>query len=462
MATIKPKIPKGTRDFSSEEIFKRNYIKKILISVFEIFGYEPIETPSFEKLETLIGQYGDEGDRLIFKIMNSGEKVKKADFNSLEKEDYEKFSRSISEKALRYDLTVPFARYVSQNQNKITFPFKRYQIQPVWRADRPQHGRFQEFFQCDADIIGNYSLWQEIEMILLYDEVFSRLNLKGVKIRINHRKVLSAICSIFEISDRFNEFTAISDKIDKIGVDGVINEFEAKNFPIKAIAEIKSLFKFSGSITKKLKFIEKIFEDYKGDKSGLDEISFILKYIDKTKLKVSTIDFDFSLARGLNYYTGMIIEVSPPSAIKIGSIGGGGRYDNLTSKFGLKNISGIGISFGFERIYFVLESLKLFPKNIKKHTNVLFLNFGNELVENIHSEIDKLRINNISCELYPSNEKLKKQLSYANKKEIPFVVLIGPEEFKEKKFILKNMISGDQLIFPIKELYDKIKEMVKN
>ena len=462
MATIKPKIPKGTRDFSSEEVFKRNYIKEILISVFEIFGYEPIETPSFEKLETLIGQYGDEGDRLIFKIMNSGEKVKKADFNSLEKEDYEKFSRSISEKALRYDLTVPFARYVSQNQNKITFPFKRYQIQPVWRADRPQHGRFQEFFQCDADIIGNYSLWQEIEMILLYDEVFSRLNLKGVKIRINHRKVLSAICSIFEISDRFNEFTAISDKIDKIGVDGVINEFEDKKFPIKAIAKINSLFKFSGSITEKLKFIEKIFEDYKGDKSGLDEISFILKYIDKTKLKVSTIDFDFSLARGLNYYTGMIIEVSPPSAIKIGSIGGGGRYDNLTSKFGLKNISGIGISFGFERIYFVLESLKLFPKNIKKHTNVLFLNFGNELVENIHSEIDKLRINNISCELYPSNEKLKKQLSYANKKEIPFVVLIGPEEFKEKKFILKNMISGDQLIFPIKELYDKIKEMVKN
>ena len=462
MATIKPKIPKGTRDFSSDEIFKRNYIKKILISVFEIFGYEPIETPSFEKLETLIGQYGDEGDRLIFKIMNSGEKVKKADFNSLEKEDYEKFSRSISEKALRYDLTVPFARYVSQNQNKITFPFKRYQIQPVWRADRPQHGRFQEFFQCDADIIGNYSLWQEIEMILLYDEVFSRLNLKGVKIRINHRKVLSAICSIFEISDRFNEFTAISDKIDKIGVDGVINEFEDKKFPIKAIAKINSLFKFSGSITEKLKFIEKIFEDYKGDKSGLDEISFILKYIDKTKLKASTIDFDFSLARGLSYYTGMIIEVSSPSAIKIGSIGGGGRYDNLTSKFGLKNISGIGISFGFERIYFVLESLKLFPKNIKKHTNVLFLNFGNELVENIHSEIDKLRINNISCELYPSNEKLKKQLSYANKKEIPFVVLIGPEEFKEKKFILKNMISGDQLIFPIKELYDKIKEMVKN
>jgi len=297
MATIKPKIPKGTRDFSSEEIFKRNYIKKILISVFEIFGYEPIETPSFEKLETLIGQYGDEGDRLIFKIMNSGEKVKKADFNSLEKEDYEKFSRSISEKALRYDLTVPFARYVSQNQNKITFPFKRYQIQPVWRADRPQHGRFQEFFQCDADIIGNYSLWQEIEMILLYDEVFSRLNLKGVKIRINHRKVLSAICSIFEISDRFNEFTAISDKIDKIGVDGVINEFEAKNFPIKAIAEIKSLFKFSGSITKKLKFIEKIFENYKGDKSGLDEISFILKYIDKTikQIEANIVAFLISL-----------------------------------------------------------------------------------------------------------------------------------------------------------------------
>ena len=459
---IKPTITKGTRDFSSEEIYKRNYIKNILVSTFENFGYEPIETPSFEKTETLIGQYGDEGDRLIFKIINSGEKVKKADLNSFEKEDYEKFSRSISEKALRYDLTVPFARYVSQNQNKITFPFKRYQIQPVWRADRPQHGRFQEFFQCDADIIGNRSLWQEIEMILLYDEVFSRLNLKDVKIRINHRKVLSNICSLLEISDRFNELTAVFDKIDKIGVDGAIKEFEIKKFPQKVINKINSLFKFSGTTIEKLKFIEKIFEDYKSDKSGLDEISFVLKYLDKTKLIASTIDFDFSLARGLNYYTGMIIEVSPPPAIKIGSIGGGGRYDNLTSKFGLKNISGIGISFGFERIYHVIESLKLFPKNIKKNTEVIFLNFGNDIINNIHNEINKLRKNNISCELYPSNDKLKKQLSYANKKSIPYVVIIGPEEFKEKKCIIKNMFSGDQLIFPIKELYDKIKEMVKN
>ena len=459
---IKPTILKGTRDFSSEEIFKRNYIKKTLRSTFEIFGYEPIETPSFEKLETLTGQYGEEGDRLIFKIINSGEKVKKADINSLEKGNYEKFSRSISEKALRFDLTVPFARYVSQNQNNISFPFKRYQIQPVWRADRPQHGRFQEFFQCDADIIGNRSLWQEIETVLLYDDVFRRLNIKGVKIRINHRKILFSLSLLFNISDRFIEFSNILDKIDKIGVDGVIKEFEIKKFPKKATDKIKSLIKFSGTTLEKLKFIEKIFKGSNEDRSGLDDISFVLKHISKTKLKSSTIDFDFSLARGLSYYTGMIIEVSPPKEIKIGSIGGGGRYDDLTSKFGLKNISGIGISFGFERIYYVMESLKLFPENIKKNTKVLFLNFGNELISNIHHEINKLRKNNISCELYPSKDKLKKQLSYANKKGILFVVIIGPEEFKEKKFIIRNMISGDQLIFSIKDLEVKINEIVKS
>ncbi len=399
---------------------------------------------------------------MIFKIVNSGEKVKKADINSLEKGNYEKFSRSISEKALRFDLTVPFARYVSQNQNNISFPFKRYQIQPVWRADRPQHGRFQEFFQCDADIIGNRSLWQEIEMILLYDEVFRRLNLKDIKIRINHRKVLFSLSLLLGISDRFIEFTNILDKIDKIGVDGVIKEFEIKNFPKKAINKINSLIKFSGTTLEKLKFIEKIFKGSNEDRSGLDEISFILKHIAKTNLKSSTIDFDFSLARGLSYYTGMIIEVSPPVKIKIGSIGGGGRYDDLTSKFGLKNISGIGISFGFERIYYVMESLKLFPEHIKKHTEVLFLNFGNELISNIHHEISKLRKNNISCELYPSKDKLKKQLGYANKKSVLFVVIIGPEEFKEKKFIVRNMVSGDQLIFSIKDLEVKINEILKS
>ena len=278
---IKPTIPKGTRDFSSEEIFKRNYIKQILKSTFEIFGYHPIETPSFEKLETLIGQYGDEGDRLIFKIINSGEKVKKLDLSSLEKGDYEKFSRSLSEKALRYDLTVPLARYVSQHQNNISFPFKRYQIQPVWRADRPQHGRFQEFFQCDADILGNRSLWQEIEMVLLYDEVFRRLNIKGVKIRINHRKILYSLSSLLKISDRFIEFTNILDKIDKIGINAVIKEFKIKKFSKIAVDKIKSLIEFSGTTTEKLRFIEKFFKGSKEDRSGLDEISFILEQITK-------------------------------------------------------------------------------------------------------------------------------------------------------------------------------------
>ena len=459
---IKPTIPKGTRDFSSEEIFKRNYIKQILKSTFEIFGYHPIETPSFEKLETLIGQYGDEGDRLIFKIINSGEKVKKLDLSSLEKGDYEKFSRSLSEKALRYDLTVPFARYVSQHQNNISFPFKRYQIQPVWRADRPQHGRFQEFFQCDADILGNRSLWQEIEMVLLYDEVFRRLNIKGVKIRINHRKILYSLSSLLKISDRFIEFTNILDKIDKIGINAVIKEFKIKKFSKIAVDKIKSLIEFSGTTTEKLRFIEKFFKGSKEDRSGLDEISFILEQITKNNLGSLSVDFDFSLGRGLNYYTGMIIEVSPPLEIKIGSIGGGGRYDDLTSKFGLKNLSGIGISFGFERIYYIMESLKLFPKNIQRCVDVLFLNFGNELIDNFYYEISKLRKKDISCELYPTKEKLKKQLSYANKKGIRFVVIIGPEEMERNKVIIKNMITGDQLTFPFEDFHSKINELLKN
>ena len=459
---IKPTIPKGTRDFSSEEIFKRNYIKQILKSTFEIFGYNPIETPSFEKLETLIGQYGDEGDRLIFKIINSGEKVKKLDLSSLEKGDYEKFSRSLSEKALRYDLTVPLARYVSQHQNNISFPFKRYQIQPVWRADRPQHGRFQEFFQCDADILGNRSLWQEIEMVLLYDEVFRRLNIKGVKIRINHRKILYSLSSLLKISDRFIEFTNILDKIDKIGINAVIKEFKIKKFSKIAVDKIKSLIEFSGTTTEKLRFIEKFFKGSKEDRSGLDEISFILEQITKNNLGSLSVDFDFSLGRGLNYYTGMIIEVSPPLEIKIGSIGGGGRYDDLTSKFGLKNLSGIGISFGFERIYYIMESLKLFPKNIQRCVDVLFLNFGNELIDNFHYEISKLRKKDISCELYPTKEKLKKQLSYANKKGIRFVVIIGPEEMERNKVIIKNMITGDQLTFPFEDFHSKINELLRN
>ena len=380
----------------------------------------------------------------------------------MEKGDYEKFSRSLSEKALRYDLTVPLARYVSQHQNNISFPFKRYQIQPVWRADRPQHGRFQEFFQCDADILGNRSLWQEIEMVLLYDEVFRRLNIKGVKIRINHRKILYSLSSLLKISDRFIEFTNILDKIDKIGINAVIKEFKIKKFSKIAVDKIKSLIEFSGTTTEKLRFIEKFFKGSKEDRSGLDEISFILEQITKNNLGSLSVDFDFSLGRGLNYYTGMIIEVSPPLEIKIGSIGGGGRYDDLTSKFGLKNLSGIGISFGFERIYYIMESLKLFPKNIQRCVDVLFLNFGNELIDNFYYEISKLRKKDISCELYPTKEKLKKQLSYANKKGIRFVVIIGPEEMERNKVIIKNMITGDQLTFPFEDFHSKINELLRN
>ncbi|MDA0985307.1 MAG: histidine--tRNA ligase [Bacteroidetes bacterium] len=441
---IKPATPKGTRDFSSTEVARRNYLKQVLQQAFETFGFQPIETPSFERLETLTGVYGEEGDRLVFKILNSGEKIKKADTAALADGATQKFIHSISEKALRYDLTVPFARFVAQHQNELTFPFRRYQIQPVWRADRPQHGRFQEFYQCDADIVGIRSLWQEIEMLSLYDKVFENLGLEGVCIKINHRKILSGIAGLLGVESKLTAFTIALDKLDKIGNEGVLNELKANDFSPEALQKLQMLLELKGSALEQLNTLQEVLADEAEGQEGIKELRFVLNQMESTTLKSSSLQFDLSLARGLHYYTGIIVEVSAPETVTIGSIGGGGRYDDLTGTFGMKDTSGIGISFGFERIYLVLEELGLFPEILGKSTQVLFANFGDEAASVAYSYIKKLRDLNIPCELYPTETKLKKQLTYANDKKIAQVVLIGSEELKQNSFVLKNMDTGEQ------------------
>ena len=460
MSSKKPLIPKGTRDFSPKELVKRNYLKQHLIAAFENYGFQTIETPSFERSETLMGKYGQEGDRLIFKILNSGDKVKSADLKALEEGNLSQFSNSLSEKALRYDLTVPFARYVAQHQNEIQFPFRRYQIQTVWRADRPQHGRFQEFLQCDADVVGERSIWQEIEAILLYDQVFSDLNLDGVTIHLNHRKLLAGIAKLIGVESKLIEFTVALDKLDKIGQQGVIDELTAKGFSSDAIDRLNPILELDGSFDSQLKTITQILNAIDTAQEGLEELSFINEYFKANTLKKVKVDLDVTLARGLNYYTGLILEVAPPAEVKMGSIGGGGRYDNLTDLFGLKNTSGFGISFGFDRIYLVLEELNLFPKTLAIQPRFLFLNFGEETATCSFEYLMKLREEGIVSEFYPTDSKLKKQFIYANQRSIPFVIMIGSEEFKNKEFILKEMDTGAQFQYPLKELIQKIKEML--
>lgn len=453
---IKPITSKGTRDFSSKILAKRSYIKEILQRAFECYGFSPIETPTFERLETLTGVYGEEGDRLVFKILNSGDKIKKADTQALTVGEEQKFIRSLSEKALRYDLTVPFARYVAQHQNELTFPFRRYQIQPVWRADRPQHGRFQEFYQCDADIVGDRSLWQEVEVLSLYDRAFSDLKIPEVEIKINHRKILSGIAGLLGAESRLVDFTIALDKIDKIGEEGVFKELVSKGFDSDAIKTLEKLLNLKGSAEEQIKTLEDLLSDQKEGLEGLSELTFVFSQFDKNPMQIAQLKFDLTLARGLHYYTGMIVEVAAPKQVKIGSIGGGGRYDDLTSTFGLKSMSGIGISFGFERIYLVMEALELFPDTLVKQTKVLFANFGASATAVAYTYLSQLRANNISCEIYPTEAKLKKQLGYANAKQIQKVVLIGSEELAQKSFILKNMESGTQEIYPLSELIERL------
>ena len=548
----KPSIPKGTRDFSPTEVAKRNYIFLTIKQVFEVYGFQPIETPSFENSSTLMGKYGEEGDRLIFKILNSGDYLKDLRKNIF---DYAKFSTCffelrkavenfdrdntgisyeslifeavklydnlnvfekkvlinyfiqkkdeiiefykkelyeseegitsvfsferktysdiyltylteleilnsnkatslISEKALRYDLTVPFARYVVQHQNEIEFPFKRYQMQPVWRADRPQKGRFREFYQCDADVVGSKSLWQEVEFVQLYDAVFSKLKLVGTTIKLNNRKILAGIAEIIGAKDKLIDFTVALDKLDKIGAEGVTKEMLSKGISEEAIKKVAPLFNFNGSNQEKLVQLQELLAASEEGIQGVKDLKFVVDNIEVLGLQSAKLELDVTLARGLNYYTGAIYEVSAPKGVKMGSIGGGGRYDDLTGIFGLKNVSGIGISFGLDRIYLVLEELNLFDEVELPKPKVLFVNLGETEATYCMKALVALRNNNIKSELYPDSAKMKKQLNYANKRKIPFVVIVGTNEIENKNYTLKNMQTGDQQLCNLKELLD--------
>ena len=437
-------VPKGTRDFTSKVMFRRNYIFKKVRSCFERYGYAPIETPAMENIETLSGKYGQEGDRLIFKVLNSGDFLSKSKIDSTTTS--KSLSKDISNKALRYDLTVPFARFVVNNQNQITFPFKRYQMQNVWRADRPQKGRFREFYQCDADVIGSKSLLNEIELIQLCDDIFTSLNIPNIQILINNRKILAAMIELMSASEYFDQFVIILDKIDKIGVENVKKELIKLGIDIK---KINLLDKFLN--IKSINDISVLVNQNELGKKGIEELDFILKSIDSLELKSSELKFNISLARGLDYYTGSIFEVKS-SDVNIGSVAGGGRYDDLTSIFGLKDVSGVGISFGIDRIYLVMEELGLFPKDIDISSKVLFLNFGELEAKYCFKYLEELRNNNISSELYPNNDKIKKQMNYANNKGVQFVVMIGEDEMKSGQLTVKNMSTGDQKEMSISEL----------
>ena len=436
----KPSIPKGTRDFSPAEVSKRNYIISVMRHHFEHFGYQPIETPSFENSDTLMGKYGEEGDRLIFKILNSGDYLEKVPVAELQSINYKQLTGKISEKALRYDLTVPFARYVVQHQGEIEFPFKRYQIQPVWRADRPQKGRFREFYQCDADVVGSTSLWQEVELVQLYDSVFAELGLNGVTIKINNRKILSGIAEVIGASDKLIDFTVALDKLDKIGEEGVKKEMMEKGISESALNKVQPLFRFTGTISEKLEKLSDLLSTSEEGKKGIEELQFICDNVITLGLQKANLDLDVTLARGLNYYTGAIFEVAAPEGVAMGSIGGGGRYDDLTGIFGLKNMSGVGISFGLDRIYLVLEELDLFPETVTTSTKVMFLNWGESQAFEAMKAITFLRNNNIKAEMYPDAAKIDKQFKHAERRNIPFVV----KEIKGDSFILKHLISGEQ------------------
>ena len=436
-------VPKGTRDFTSKVMFRRNYIFKKVKSCFERYGYAPIETPAMENIETLSGKYGQEGDRLIFKVLNSGDFLSKTTIDNTTTS--KSLSKDISDKALRYDLTVPFARFVVNNQNEITFPFKRYQMQNVWRADRPQKGRFREFYQCDADVIGSKSLLNEIELIQLCDDIFTSLNIPNIQILINNRKILSAMIELMSASEYFDQFVIILDKIDKIGVENVKKELIKLGLDIK---KINLLDKFLN--IKNINDISNLVNQTELGNKGVEELDFILKLIKSLGLKSSELKFDISLARGLDYYTGSIFEVKSLD-VNIGSIAGGGRYDDLTSIFGLKDVSGVGISFGIDRIYLVMEELGLFPTDIDTSSKVLFLNFGEIEANYCFKYLNELRENNISSELYPNNDKIKKQMNYANNKGVQFVVMIGEDEIKSGQLTTKNMSTGEQKVMSISE-----------
>jgi histidyl-tRNA synthetase len=436
----KASIPKGTRDFLPAEVAKRNYVTDVIRTQFERYGFLPIQTPAMEKSTTLKGKYGEEGDRLMFNILNSGEKVKKADVNALQDNALGQFTSSISEKALRYDLTVPFARFVAQHQNEISFPFKRYQIQSVWRADRPQRGRFQEFTQCDADVVGAVSPLLEAECMQLFDDVFDGLALKDATIRINHRGILAGITHYLEAPDRIVDFTVALDKLDKIGPDGVFNELRDKGFDDVALNRLRPLFELSGDVMAQLDQLEEILASQPEALTGIAHLRKTLGFLNP--FKVSQLAFDITLARGLHYYTGIIFEVAPPKSVAMGSIGAGGRYDDLTAIFGLKDIHGLGISFGLDRLCIVLEDLNLFPASLAKAVDIVVLHFGDEYIQELMSHITRWRAKGVRVFTYPTTHKLKKQMQFANHSNALWALFYGEEEQKEKTISLKNMIDG--------------------
>lgn len=445
MAIQKPGIPKGTRDFSPEEMVKRNYIFDTIKSVFRKYGYQEIQTPTMENLDTLTGKYGDEGDKLIFKILNSGDFLAKVSPEKLQAANSKSITSEISEKALRYDLTVPFARYVVMHQNDISLPFKRFQVQPVWRADRPQKGRYREFYQCDADVVGSDSLLNEAEFVLIYQEALSNLGLKDFTIKINNRKILSSIAEIIGKPELIIDMTVAIDKLDKIGMDGVVKELLEKGFGESDIEKLKPIIELDGSNAEKIEKLKSVLIKSETGLKGIAELETLFNYIEQLKTPNSKLqlELDITLARGLNYYTGAIFEVKS-NEVAMGSIGGGGRYDDLTGMFGLKDLTGVGISFGADRIYDVLEELGLFPTTTNETTRVLISNFD-EAAENYALPIlSQLRQNGIAAELYPQAAKLKKQLSYADSKRIPYVILIGSEEMESGLLSLKNMQTGEQ------------------
>ena len=449
----KPSIPKGTRDFSPVEMAKRNYIFNTIREVYHLYGFQQIETPAMENLSTLMGKYGEEGDKLLFKILNSGDCFAGIAKEELEEMNPVKFAAKACEKGLRYDLTVPFARFVVQHRNEISFPFKRYQIQPVWRADRPQKGRYREFYQCDGDVVGSDSLINEVELIQIMDEVFHRFGIR-VCIKMNNRKILSGIAEVIGAADKIVDITVAIDKLDKIGLDKVNEELRDKGLSEEAIAKLQPVILLSGSNREKIASLKEVLAASETGLKGIEEMEFILDSIEKLALRAE-LELDLTLARGLNYYTGAIFEVKALD-VQIGSITGGGRYDNLTGVFGMEGVSGVGISFGADRIYDVLNQLDLYPKDALQTTQLLFVNFGSQEEAYLLPIVAKVRAAGIRTELYPESCKMKKQMSYADAKKIPFVAIVGETEMAEGKINLKNMLTGEQSMLTIDELIERM------
>jgi len=453
MALQKPSIPKGTRDFSPEEMVKRNFIFDTIRKVFQLYGYLPIETPAMENLSTLLGKYGEEGDKLLFRILNSGDFLNKVKDEEFENKNSGTFAGQVSEKGLRYDLTVPFARFVVQHRNEISFPFKRYQIQPVWRADRPQKGRYREFYQCDVDVIGSNSLLNEVELIQMVDDVFARLGINA-EIKVNNRKILAGIAETIGEADRMIDITIAIDKLDKIGLEKVNTELLDREVSQTAINKLQPILKMQGTQAEKFEVLSELLKDSEIGKKGIEELEFIFSHNSDLGLS-SSVELDLTLARGLNYYTGAIIEVKAAD-VQIGSICGGGRYDDLTGIFGMKDISGVGVSFGADRIYDVMQELNLFPESGEATSQVFFVNFGEEEEMYCLKLLGQIRKAGINAELFPEAAKMKKQMIYANKKNIPYVVMVGKNEMENKVLSVKNMETGVQEEMGLDDLIEKV------